>query len=60
MARMKGAVNYKNSILILIDIVEKMLPSGSYHAWQAVAIAYQELSKEQAVSDGSDMGEETV
>ncbi len=45
MARKKGAVNYKNEVLI--KIVDKILPNGEY-GWQAVAIAYQDASKEDA------------
>jgi len=52
MARQRGAVNYKNKILI--DIVEKMLPNGSY-GWNGVALAYHEASQEEALRDGSDV-----
>ena len=43
---MKGAVNYKNEVLI--KIVGEILPNGEY-GWQAVAIAYQDVSKEETV-----------
>jgi hypothetical protein len=52
MARQRGAVNYKNRILI--DLVAQMLPNGSY-AWQGVANAYHEASKEVTLRDGSDV-----
>jgi hypothetical protein len=38
MPRKKGAVNYKNKVLI--NIVEEILPNGDL-GWEAVAIAYQ-------------------
>ena len=44
MARKKGAVNYKNEVLI--KIVGEILPNGEY-GWQAVANAYQEETKEE-------------
>lgn len=50
MPRKKGSVNYKNDLLI--DIVGKFLPNGEY-GWQTVALAYQEMSKEDMVAGGS-------
>ena len=52
MPRKKGSVNYKNDLLI--DIVGKFLPNGEY-GWQTVALAYQEMSKEDNVRDSADM-----
>ena len=43
MGRRKGAVNYKNNVLI--KIVGEILPNGEY-GWQAVANAYQEETKD--------------
>ncbi len=43
MPRLKGAVNYKNDILI--NIILEILPNGEYD-WQAVSFAYHEQSKE--------------
>ncbi len=40
---LKGAVNYKNDILI--NIISEILPNGEY-GWQAVSFAYHEQSKE--------------
>jgi hypothetical protein len=39
MARINGAVNYNNKVLI--KIFGEILPNGEY-GWQAVAKAYQE------------------
>jgi len=52
MARLRGAANYKNRVLI--GIVHQMLPNGSY-AWTAVADAYQTASGERTVRNGDDM-----
>jgi hypothetical protein len=52
MARRKGAVNYKNGVLI--KIVGKILPNGEY-GWQAVAIAYQDAKKEETTRDTTDL-----
>ncbi len=52
MVRRKGSVNYKNKVFI--KLVSKILPNGEY-GWQAVAIAYQEKTKEEAMRDCSDV-----
>jgi hypothetical protein len=44
MGRRRGAVNYKNEVLI--RIVGEILPNGEYGC-QAVAIAYQDETKEE-------------
>jgi hypothetical protein len=51
-ARRKGAVNYKNDVLI--KIVGEILPNGEY-GWQAVANAYQVTAKEETVHDTTDL-----
>ncbi len=43
MACKKGAVNYKNKVLI--RIVGEILPNGEY-GWQGVVNAYQEETKD--------------
>jgi hypothetical protein len=50
MGRRGGAVNYKNEVLI--KIFGKILPNGEY-GWQAVAIAYQDATKEETSQDTS-------
>jgi hypothetical protein len=40
-----GSVNYKNNLLI--SIIEEILPNGEL-GWEAVAIAYQRRSNEEA------------
>ena len=45
MPRRKGSVNYKNDVLI--QIISEILPNGEY-GWNAVATAYQNISKEEA------------
>ena len=52
MGRRKGAVNYKNNVLI--KIVGEILPNSEY-GWQAVANAYQEETKEETTRDTSDL-----
>jgi len=52
MGRRRGAVNYKNEVLI--RIVGEILPNGEY-GWQAVAIAYQDETKEEASRDTTDL-----
>jgi hypothetical protein len=52
MGRRKGAVNYKNEVLI--KIVGELLPNGEY-GWQAVAIAYQDATKEETSRDTTDL-----
>ena len=47
MLHKKGAVNYKNDVLI--DIIEEILPHGQT-AWEAIAIAYQEKTSNLALS----------
>jgi hypothetical protein len=44
MPRTKGAVNYKNDMLI--NIISEILPNGEY-SWQAVSFAYHEQLKEE-------------
>jgi hypothetical protein len=41
--RKKGAVNYKNDVLI--NIIEEIFPNGEL-GWEAVAIAYQAKSND--------------
>ncbi len=48
MLRKKRLVNYKNNLLI--DIIEEILPNGEL-GWEAIAIAYQERSNEEAKQD---------
>ncbi len=43
-----GSVNYKNNLLI--SIIEEILPNGEL-GWEAVAIAYQRRSNEEAKWD---------
>jgi hypothetical protein len=52
MACRKGSVNYKN--MVLIKLISKILPNGEY-GWQAVAMAYQEKTKEEALHDCLDV-----
>jgi hypothetical protein len=52
MAHRKGSVNYKNKVLI--KLISKILPNCEY-GWQAVAMAYQEKTKEEALHDCSDV-----
>jgi hypothetical protein len=52
MARRKGSVNYKNEVLI--QLISKILPNGEY-SWQAVAMAYQERTKEEAFHNCTDV-----
>jgi hypothetical protein len=52
MPRKKGAVNYKNDVLI--DIVEEILPNGEL-GWEAVAIAYQAKTNEESLRDTTDV-----
>jgi len=52
MARKKGAVNYKNDVLI--QIVGEILPNGEY-GWQAVANAYQVAANEETIRDTTDL-----
>ncbi len=52
MARRKGSVNYKNEVRI--QLISKILPNGEY-GWQAVAMAYQERTKEEALRDCMDV-----
>ena len=44
MPHTKGAVNYKNDLLI--NIISEILPNGDYE-WQDVSFAYPEQSKEE-------------
>ncbi len=48
MPQKKGAVNYKNDVLI--DIVEEILPDGEL-GWEAFAIAYQAKANEESLRD---------
>ena len=52
MPRRKGSVNYKNDVLI--QIVSEILPNGEY-GWNAVATAYQNISKEEVLRDTNDI-----
>ena len=52
MARKKGAVNYKNNLLI--SIIKELLPNGEL-GWQAVAAEYQKASKEDCERDSTDV-----
>ena len=52
MPRRKGAVNYKNDVLI--GIVEEILPNGQI-AWEAVGAAYQKQSNEKEERDWNDI-----
>jgi hypothetical protein len=52
MPRKKGSVNYKNNLLI--NIIEETLPNGEL-GWEAVAIAYQGRSIEEAKRDTTDI-----
>jgi len=52
MPRVRGAKNYKNELLI--PIVAEILPNGEY-GWQAVAMAYQEQSREENQRDTDDL-----
>jgi hypothetical protein len=47
-----GARNYKNDVLI--SIILEILPNGEY-GWEAVAIAYQEQSREECKRDANDL-----
>jgi hypothetical protein len=52
MARKKGSVNYKNEVLI--QLINKTLHNSEY-GWQAVAMTYQEKTKEEALHDCADV-----
>ena len=52
MPRLKGAVNYKNDILI--NIILEILPNGEY-GWQAVSFAYHEQSKKKDPRNTDDL-----
>jgi hypothetical protein len=52
MPRQVGARNYKNDVLI--SIISEILPNGEY-GWEAVAIAYQEQSREECKHDTDDL-----
>jgi hypothetical protein len=52
MPRKKGAVNYKNDVLI--NIVEEILLNGEL-GWEVVAIAYQAKSNEEMQQDTTDV-----
>ena len=52
MPRTKGAVNYKNEMLI--NIISEILPNGEY-GWQAVSFAYHEQSKEDQARNTDDL-----
>ncbi len=45
-------MNYKNNLLICI--VAEILPNGEY-GWQAIAAAYQEALKEEAIRETDDL-----
>ncbi len=48
MPRQVGAKNYKNDVLIAI--IEEVLPNGELD-WDAVALAYQEQTREETKCD---------
>jgi hypothetical protein len=52
MPRQVGTRNYKNDVLI--SIILEILPNGEY-GWEAVAIAYQEQSREECKRDTDDL-----
>ena len=52
MTHIKGAVNYKNDILI--NIISEVLPNGEY-GWQAVSFAYHEKSEEKQLRNTDDL-----
>ena len=52
MPRTKGAVNYKNDMLI--NIILEVLPNGEY-GWPSVSFAYQEHSKEEQPRNTDDL-----
>jgi len=52
MPRTKGAVNYKNDMLI--NIISEILPNSEY-GWQAVPFVYQEQSKEEQPRNTDDL-----
>lgn len=52
MPRRAGSRNYKNDLLI--PIIEQILPNGEY-SWEAVALAYQEQSREPTKRDNDDI-----
>ena len=45
-------MNYKNDVLI--RVIGEILPNGEY-GWQAVALAYQEETKEETARDTTDL-----
>jgi hypothetical protein len=47
-----GGWNYKNDVLI--SIISEILPNGEY-GWEAIAIAYQEQSREECKRDTNDL-----
>ena len=57
MPRRKGSVNYKNQLLI--PVVSKLLSNGDL-VWQAVAVAYQEKTKEEFFRESADLKEDFV
>jgi hypothetical protein len=57
MARRKGSVNYKNKVLI--KLISKILPNDE-HGWQAIAMAYQEKTKEEALCDCLDVKKQWI
>ncbi len=52
MARRKGSVHYTNKVLI--QLIIEILPNGEY-GWQAVAMTYQERTKEEALRNCTDL-----
>ena len=52
MSHKSSAKDFKNDLLI--QIVAQILPNGEY-SWQAVAMAYQEQSKEGNICDTEDL-----
>jgi hypothetical protein len=51
MAHRNGSVNYKNKVLT--QLIGEILPNGEY-GWQAIAMACQEKTKEEALRDCMD------
>jgi hypothetical protein len=52
-----GSANYKNNVLI--KIMSELLPNGEY-SWQAVALTYQEQSKEIILHDSTNLKKQWI
>ncbi len=57
MGHRRGAVNYKNKVLI--KIIGKILPNGEY-GWQEVAIAYQDATKEETSRNTTNLKKQSM